>query len=223
MCFFTCFIFFHLQVYLSHNNPPLVTPLPSNVEQVPGIQSLGVKSVTFQNGREEDVDVVLCCTGYRYDFPFFTKECEVHVDDERVTPLYKHLIHTKYPSLSIIGVCKVIVPFPQFHVQVKFVLSTLDGSLKLPSKEEMDQDTKADFEKRLSKGLPSRHAHHMGSRQWDYNDDLLSLGQFNSLPNVVHKLYDHIHNVRIKDLIGYKNDNYDIVDSDTYLLRGKVN
>lgn len=206
---------------MSHNKPPLLTALPNNVAQVTGIRQLGVKSVTFQDGREEDIDIVLFCTGYHYDFPFLTPECEIHIEDERITPLYKHLIHTNYPSLSIIGIGKVIVPFPQFHVQVKFVLSILEGTLKLPSQEEMNQDTKADFEKRLSEGLPPRHAHHMGPRQWGYNDDLSSIGQFDFIPSVVQKLNDYIHHYRGENLIGYKNYNYELVDSDTFRLKGE--
>ena len=37
----------------------------------PGITHLGERSVTFDDGTAEDVDVIVYCTGYKINFPFF--------------------------------------------------------------------------------------------------------------------------------------------------------
>ena len=43
-----------------------------------------------------EMDTILLCTGYHYTFPFLSPECGVNVsEDERVTPLWKHLTHTR--------------------------------------------------------------------------------------------------------------------------------
>lgn len=75
------------------------------------------RSVVLEDDTVLDVDVLVLCTGYCYSFPFLDG-CGVSVEDERVYPLYKHLIHAEHPTLAIVGLCKVIVPFPQFHCQV---------------------------------------------------------------------------------------------------------
>lgn len=160
--------------------------------------------------------MLLLCTGYRYSFPFLDDECKVKIVGERITPLYKHIIHTKFHSLSFIGMCKIICPFPQFDNQVKFVLSSLDGTQKLPSTEEMGADTHTDFKQRLSEGLPYRYAHFMGPRQWEYNDSLAKLAGFEPIPKAIQLLYDEVHSNRVKDVQNYKKCQYRITGEDTF-------
>lgn len=159
-------------------------------------------------------DCLLFCTGYHFTFPFLTDNCHVTIDDERVTPLYKHLIHTEFPTLSFIGICKTICPFPQFHVQVLLVLAVLEGACKLPTREEMDVDTAADLKRRLAEGLPYRHAHTMGPRQWVYNDEIARLAGCPVIPKHVQTLYDKVHETRAVNLVGYKAINFQLVDGE---------
>lgn len=194
----------------------LKTVLPSNVCQKPGILKLNETSIVFKNGEEENVDVLMLCTGYRYEFPFLVGDCKVDIDDERVTPLYKHIIHTKYPTLSFIGICKTVCPFPQFENQVRFVLCSLDGTLPLPSTVEMEADIRRDFEKRLSEGLPVRYAHTMGPRQWAYNDMLAEMGKFEPIAKVVQILYNDVHDERARNLPDYKNKEYRLTGDETF-------
>ncbi|XP_048745451.1 uncharacterized protein LOC125658271 [Ostrea edulis] len=203
-------------VYLSHNKPPLQTYLPDNVQQKPGIKKLGTRSVTFLNGDETDTDVLLLCTGYHYYFPFLSEDCQVQISDERITPLYKHLIHIDHPTMAFVGIPKTICPFPQFDVQIRFFLSSLSGKFRLPSKEDMLLDTEQDFQSRLSQGLLVRYAHVLGTRQWGYNDELADLAGVELIPRVVQNLYDYVHETRVKDIVRYKNRNYEIIDSERF-------
>lgn len=184
--------------------------------QQPGIDRLTSETVIFKNGEEEIVDVIMMCTGYRYSFPFLDEECDIQIENERVTPLYKHILQAKFPSLAFIGICKTICPFPQFENQVKFVLSILDGSQKLPSEEEMQLDIEEDFKHRLAEGLPPRYAHNMGPWQWAYNDSLAEMGKFIPIPVVVQNLYDEVHRMRVKDLPNYKEKNYRLTGDTTF-------
>lgn len=200
------------QVYLAHRKNPLQSPLPSNVKQVRGLKEVKSKSVILEDGSELAVDSLLFCTGYKYTFPFLTPECNVKTFGERVTPLYKHLINTSHPSMCIIGVCKTICPFPQFDLQVRFFLSTLEGCTTLPSKLEMDADTQSDYDWRISQGMPHRHAHHMGPLQWGYNQEITDIANLKSIPRAVQNLYDHVHSIRRTNLTGYKKMNYRLLN-----------
>ena len=204
------------QVILSHNKAPLVSHFPDNIHQQPGIKMLTKDTIIFKNDEEKSVDVLLLCTGYRYNFPFLVKDCSIEIQDERVTPLYKHLIHTRFPSLCTVGICKTICPFPQFENQVRFFLSTLEKTTVLPSSEEMELDTQRDFEARLQERLPIRHAHTLGPRQWAYNDMLADMGKFKGIPPAVQLLYDEVHRERVKNLPNYKTLNYRITGYDSY-------
>ena len=186
------------------------------MQQLPGIDFITDDSVVFKNGQKEEVDSLMLCTGYKYDYPFLKGQCAINIDDERVTPLYKHIVHTKFPMISIIGLCKILLPFPQFDNQVQFVVSYLDGTQQLPSTEDMEKDTEMDFQKRLKEGLPVRHAHLMGPRQWEYSDELARLGNYEPISMSVRTLFDAIHATRVKDLQNYKKIQYRIVDKYTY-------
>ncbi|CAH1780409.1 unnamed protein product, partial [Owenia fusiformis] len=200
------------KVYLSHNKAPLLAALPSNMVQVPGISHLKEHSVVFKDEKEVPLDLLLLCTGYHYTFPFLSEKCHIDTTDERVSPLYKHLIHTEFPTLALMGLCKTICPFPQFDCQVRFFISSLDGSMVLPSAKEMRKDTNRDFEWRAEElNMPARHAHHMGKLQWEYNDELAYLGNFTPIPQVIRMLYDAVHQRRFTDIMLYKKDNYELV------------
>lgn len=209
---------FIFQVYLSHNKTMLQTVLPTNVEQKPGIKHIYANSVVFKNDEEIEVDIVLFCTGYLYNFPFLSEEIGVEIEDERIWPLYKHLIHPHYTNLSFIGILKTICPFPLFDIQVQFTIAVIDASMKLPCEEEMRRDIEDDFKKRLSEGLPVRYAHTMGTRQWQYSDNLSEMAMLLPIPRVVEKLYDYVHEKRDKDIAHYKSGNYRLKDKESFTV-----
>ncbi|XP_041375778.1 flavin-containing monooxygenase FMO GS-OX-like 2 [Gigantopelta aegis] len=205
------------KVYLSHNQDTLMSQFPENVEVKAGIKCLKENSVVFLGGEEEEeIDSLILCTGYRFVFPFLSEDCKLDITDERVTLLYKHMIHTQFPSLSFIGVCKLICPFPFFHMQVQLALAVLDGSVELPSKEDMDKDIEADFRKRLEQGLPWRHAHHMKEKQWGYIDELAAIVKCDPIPKSVSDLYNHVFLVRSSNFLNYKKKNYVLTGPETF-------
>lgn len=62
--------------------------------------------VTFMDGSSIHADIILHCTGFKYDFPFLETNGIVSVDDEgrSVGPLYKHVFPPKLsPCLSFVG------------------------------------------------------------------------------------------------------------------------
>lgn len=86
--------------------------------QVAGVESVRETIFHLKDGTTIEADVFLFCTGYRYSFPFLDENCCIQVDDNYVTPLYKHLINIEHPSMCIIGVPMVVLPLPMFAMQV---------------------------------------------------------------------------------------------------------
>ena len=87
-----------------------------------------------------DIDVVVYCTGYSYNFPFFksnSNSCEadsnsaeavakessiIEVDQGRaVLNVYQHIFHHEYPSLAFVGLPWGVVPFHMFYLQAKWI------------------------------------------------------------------------------------------------------
>ncbi|GFO34733.1 flavin-containing monooxygenase [Plakobranchus ocellatus] len=196
------------KVYLSHNKAPLVSQLPDNMEEKPGIESLDAPNqVTFIDGTSVRADTLMLCTGYHYDYSFLAPECGIQVDDYRVTPMYKHLINTKHPSMAILGICKRIVPFPFFDVQVKFFRAVLEGSLILPSEADMDKDTDLDYKTRLAQGKPHRYSHEMSGRLFEYMNEVADLAGTERIPKTFEDVYNWAAKVRRTQLMTYKRMN----------------
>ncbi|XP_033648047.1 flavin-containing monooxygenase FMO GS-OX-like 4 [Asterias rubens] len=203
------------KIYLSHLHPAIECPLPDNLIQVPDIKHVEEETVVFTDGRSVKADVIMLCTGYEYTFPFLKPECEVEVDRNRVTPLYRHIIHTQFPSLSFIGIPWKVCPFPQISCQVRFAMAALDGTMKLPSQTEMNADIQKDYDQRRNKWkMPHRYAHMMGGLQWDYNKELLQLaGVDDDIPPAIIKLYEKVSQVRSADLMNYKKHNFELTNN----------
>ncbi|XP_038064684.1 flavin-containing monooxygenase FMO GS-OX-like 4 [Patiria miniata] len=203
------------RVYLSHLHPLLQASLPANLQQVPGIKSVREGRVEFTDGRSVAADALILCTGYLYDFPFLTPECEVSVDRKRVTPLYKHVIHTKFPSLSFIGLVWRICPFLLMSCQVRFVMAALEGTMILPSKEEMDADTQRDYDYRCKElNMPHHYAHKLGDMQWEYCKELVRLANDVDAEDATKPIFEELYldcsYWRSQDPLNYKTRTYEL-------------
>ena len=61
----------------------------------------GGRTVRFVDGSEEEIDLVVYCTGYKISFPFFDEEL-VSAADNRL-PLYRRVVSVEHPGLYFIG------------------------------------------------------------------------------------------------------------------------
>uniref|UniRef100_A0A6A7G035 Flavin-containing monooxygenase n=1 Tax=Hirondellea gigas TaxID=1518452 RepID=A0A6A7G035_9CRUS len=203
------------KVFLCHNLPVTIpSELPSNLLQVSGITALkdGTKDVfVLKDGSEIQANALLYCTGYEFTFPFLSEECGVHVVEQQVRPLYRHLIHCNYPSMAFIGIPFQICPFPFFDVQVRFLLASVTAAIKLPSTELMLEHMRQSRQEAQDSGIAPRHLHRMGSLQWAYLDQLADDALTERLKPAVRMLYNHVHRVRKLTVTTYKNKRYQIL------------
>ncbi|KAG8225696.1 hypothetical protein J437_LFUL001729 [Ladona fulva] len=205
-------------VILSHHmTVEIKTQFPENVSQKPEVVSMTGKEVVFRDGSSEEVDYIFYCTGYKYSFPFLSEACGVTTEDNHVRPLYKHLIHTRFPTLCFVGLPFYVCAFSLCDLQSRFFLRILDGSLKLPSTEEMDADADEEIERRRKCGLGRRQAHMMGPLQGDYYDDLAKTAGIQGIPPVMTKLHNESSQRFLDDLVNYRNDVYRILDSENFV------
>ena len=113
-------------------------------------------------------------------------------------------MHTEFPSLAFIGLCRRDVPFKQFACQVKFTLAAWEGTFALPSADVMTDGVTRDVALRQTLGWPPHAAHDLGPLMKSYQDDLATLGRFQPYPQ---NFYD-VLNVTVELLhlgLFYKN------------------
>ncbi|CAG0915132.1 unnamed protein product [Notodromas monacha] len=193
--------------------------LPQNVVRMFDPKEFTQEGILLTSGDTVKVDAVMLCTGYHYAFPFLSPECGITVERQRISPLYKHCVHVRYPTMFFIGVVSTVLPFVLFHFQMEFCTRLLStkGETKLPSIEEMNQDSEQELSRRLAMGWPEHYYHRMAELQWDYMDDLASLAGVESFSPVLKKLYQHVGGWRMIDLTSYKNRKYRLLNKEEFV------
>jgi hypothetical protein len=181
-------------VYLSDSTSVERKDFHTNVVLMPRTQyideqgAIHFSSDTKQDEVVSDIDVIIFCCGYDYDFPFIGRESNLNINvfpgERRVSPLFEQLWHAKHPAITFIGLPHSVVPFPLFEIQanaVKIVLQQYSAGHNgiLPSLSDRLEEAERDAES----GGPDDHGrvqdtHYLGSYQWDYCRRLAQIGGF---------------------------------------------
>ncbi|KAG3106030.1 hypothetical protein PC121_g154 [Phytophthora cactorum] len=172
--------------------------------------------VVFTDGSSiEAPDEIMHCTGYLYTvndfFPselLFPKTAVVPniVSDEiaadlggattdgtAVAPVYKHVFSIEDPTAVFIGIPFSNLPFLCFELQAKWIARVFDGSVRLPSKEEMYEDF---YETVRKIDGPARKLHSLSGLQKDYFTELgVRSGTF--VEENIHDMYEDAAYLRV--------------------------
>ncbi|XP_046959453.1 senecionine N-oxygenase isoform X1 [Vanessa cardui] len=205
------------KVILSHHlkeQPRSV--FPSNLTQKPDVEKLEGRTAYFKDGSQEEIDVVFLCTGYLYNFPFLHETSNIVVEDNCVEPLYKHLVNIQHPTMCFIGVPYYVCAFSMFDLQVRYYVRSMNGTFKLPSREEMTRQWEEEKSERASRGYTRRQAHMMGPDQEKYYASLAKEAGTESIPSVITKIREESSLRFLHNLQNYRQDVYKIIDDDTY-------
>ncbi len=97
---------------------------------------LGDRTVRFVDGSEEEIDLVVYCTGYKMTFPFFRPEV-LSAPDNRL-PLYRRVVSVDRPGLYMIGFIQPLGPImPLAEAQCEWIADLVGGRAALPTPAEM--------------------------------------------------------------------------------------
>lgn len=103
------------------------------------------RSVTTAEGETiSDIDAVIFCTGYRYDFPFLKSYMDdgsiIDAEGTLVHNLHRQMFYIPDPSLAFLVLPKLIVPMPLAESQAAVLSRVFSGKMKLPDKETMTSE-----------------------------------------------------------------------------------
>ncbi|CAL5223737.1 g6297 [Coccomyxa viridis] len=102
----------------------------------PGIERVDGLTVHFTDGSSEDVDAIICATGYNVKCPFLPTDIRVLKDGK---PELMHLVvHPGLPGAYFLGFVQAHGPMiPCVESQVPYVADLIQGVTELPSEEDM--------------------------------------------------------------------------------------
>jgi dimethylaniline monooxygenase (N-oxide forming) len=115
----------------------------------------GERTVRFVDGSEEEVDLVVYCTGYKMTFPFFDPKV-VSAPDNRL-PLYRRVVSVERPGLYFIGFIQPLGPImPLAEAQSEWVADLLGGRAALPPAGEMKREIASEERKMRKRFVASK-------------------------------------------------------------------
>jgi thioredoxin reductase len=104
----------------------------SNIKEFKG------KTVVFEDGTEQDFDLIIYATGYKVTFPFLKHYAEFDIEETNDIGLYKKVIHPDYKNLFFLALIQPLgAIMPLAEIQAKWIAKIIKGESKLPSKEAM--------------------------------------------------------------------------------------
>ncbi|XP_060070492.1 dimethylaniline monooxygenase [N-oxide-forming] 2-like [Ylistrum balloti] len=168
------------QIFLSHIKERLKSVFPENIIEKPGIKRMTRTSVVFLDDTGEEVDVLLFCTGYSYNFPFLSDDV-INVNGNKVMPLYKHVVHVNHPNLLFVGILKNVSYFIVINVSSKFAVAVLNGDISLPSETDMQKIVDEYFEKGKERG-EKPHTFQTNDQMWEFEQDLSKMAGIQPCP-----------------------------------------
>ncbi|XP_014291635.1 senecionine N-oxygenase [Halyomorpha halys] len=208
------------QIYLSHHCPEEVKLLfPEDIIHKPDVKAIEGSTVHFVDGTEVEVDAILYCTGYKYNFPFLDENCGIQINNNYISPLYKQVFSITHPTMVFIGLPFRSFLFPMFEIQAKCALNVLTGAVNLPSKEEMLEDMKSWEKLQISRGYSENKFHMISDNVYEYFRGVEKAGQVSSpCPDLLFKIFYRCGNSRKKDLVKYRNEVFKIIDAENFII-----
>lgn len=129
-----------------------------DIEVKPNIDRFtGGRTIRFTDGSEEEVDLIVYCTGYKITFPFLDPAV-FSAPDNRMG-LYRRVVSIENPGLYFIGFIQPLGPImPIAEAQCEWVADLLTGTTSLPSGSEMRSEI-AEYERWLGKRYVASKRH----------------------------------------------------------------
>jgi dimethylaniline monooxygenase (N-oxide forming) len=115
----------------------------------------GGRGVRFVDGSEEEVDLVVYCTGYKISFPFFAPEVLAAPDNK--LPLYRRVVSVERPGIYFVGFIQPLGPImPLAEAQAEWIADLLSERAALPAPAEMKAEIAVEEEKQRKRFVASK-------------------------------------------------------------------
>jgi cation diffusion facilitator CzcD-associated flavoprotein CzcO len=115
----------------------------------------GGRTIRFVDGSEEEIDLVVYCTGYKMTFPFFDPKV-LAAPDNRL-PLFRRVVSVERPGLYFIGFIQPLGPImPLAEAQCEWIADLLTGRATLPAAGEMKREIAKEERKQAKRFVASK-------------------------------------------------------------------
>merc|ERR1712130_63172 len=181
---------------------------PDTVKDKVILKKICGSKVTFDDGTEEEYDVIIKCTGYIHKFDFLPERYS-QMGGNALVPLglYKQCIAMDNSKLWFIGMQNLVYSAPMFQLQAYLLRDTLTGKFKIPDAER--QKSEWDTDKHKESQIAS--VHDAIQFQTDYVNELAELT--NEAKIDAAKIFFSWFDDKQKSILKFREKNYASVHS----------
>lgn len=130
-----CWKFGAKYTHITHRTPARMgLKWPEGVtEKDSYIQEISGSKVIYQDGSEEEYDLIVKCTGYLHDYPFLPEDLRLKTANKWIPDmLYNQCVFIKNPNMFYIGMQNQAFTFPMFQLQGYYIKNIITGKITLP-------------------------------------------------------------------------------------------
>ncbi|CAG9134047.1 unnamed protein product [Plutella xylostella] len=197
--------------HLVYNQPNF----PKNYVKKPDIRAFTTDGVIFVDGSFEQVDDVIFCTGFDFDYPFLDETSGVTVSGKFVLPVYQDIVNIRRPSMMFIGLTQVTITRVLLS-QGEYAAAAIAGKFKLPPQEQMLKHWLSKVYYLDSIGKKIVNVNLIGNLQDQYFGNLTSEAGVKRAPPVLTEIRDFNAQIRLDDLLHYRDYDFNITDAFHY-------
>ncbi len=116
------------------------------------IKEFREKTVVFEDGTEQDFDMIVYATGYKVTFPFLKQIPAFDVEESNELRLYKKVIHPDFKNLFFLALVQPLgAIMPLAEIQSKWIAKMITGKSKTLNREEMLKSIETDKQKMMKR------------------------------------------------------------------------
>ncbi len=126
----------------------------------------GGKTVRFDDGSEEEIDIVIYCTGYKVTFPFFRPDFFSAPDNQ--LELYRRVVSPDHPGLYFVGFIQPLgAIMPIAERQSEWIADLIEGECTLPDPAKMHEEIRRE-QAQMQRRYVSSKRHTIQVDFWPY-------------------------------------------------------
>ncbi|XP_073950541.1 senecionine N-oxygenase-like isoform X2 [Choristoneura fumiferana] len=204
----------------SHHSPaPFEAHFPPHYVKKADVKEFKENGVVFVDGSFEEVDDVIYCTGYEYDYPFIDSSSQLTISTHSVIPLYKYMVNINEPSMFIMGLVVRACLVAAIDAQARYATALIKGNFTLPPKEAMMAEWQAHVDDLRAKGKRMSDIHLLANKEDEYYAELTRESGIARVPPVLFKIRNADMRAKLKNLYTYRKYVYTVIDNETFTKR----
>ncbi|CAH0594187.1 unnamed protein product [Chrysodeixis includens] len=192
------------------------TPFPAHYVKKPDIKEFNETGVIFKDDTFEEVDDVIYCTGFQYDYPFLDETSGLTLDPKSVVPLYRYMVNVNQPTMMVMGLVVRACLVVALDAQARYATALIKGNFTLPPREQMMEEWQKRADTIRSKGLPMSYIHILAEKEDQYYADLSEESGIERVPPVMFKIRTLDTEAKLENLYTFRNYEYTVLDNFTF-------